>query len=38
MLLTEYRPFKVNKIIAEQAVKENKPLIVSGVLQRAESK
>jgi hypothetical protein len=38
MLLTEYRPFKVNKQIAEQAVKENKPLIVSGVLQRAEAK
>ena len=37
MLLTEYRPFKVNKIIAEQAVKENNPLIVSGVLQRAEA-
>ena len=38
MLLTEYRPFKVNKRLAEQAVKENKPLIVSGVLQRAEAK
>ena len=38
MLLTEYRPFKVKKQLAEQAVKENKPLIVTGVLQRAESK
>ena len=38
MLLTEYRPFKVKKQLAEQAVKENKPLIVTGVLQRAEAK
>ena len=38
MLLTEYRPFNTNKILAEQAVKENKPLIVSGVIQRAEAK
>ena len=37
MLLTEYRPFKVNKQLAEQSVKENKPLMVQGVLQRAES-
>ena len=38
MLLQEYRQFKVDKILAEQAVKENKPLIVQGVLQRAEAK
>ena len=38
MLLTEYRSFKVNKQLAEQAIKENKPLIVSGILQRAEAK
>lgn len=38
MLLTEYRPFDVNKKLAEQAIKENKPLIVSGVIQRAEAK
>ena len=38
MLLQEYRPFKVDKIIAEQAIKKNKPLIVQGVLQRAEAK
>ena len=38
MLLTEYRQFKVNKQIAEQAVRENKPLKVQGVLQRAEAK
>ena len=38
MLLTEYRPFKVKRKLAEQAVKDNKSLIVTGVLQRAESK
>ena len=38
MLLTEYRPFQVDKIIAEQAIKKNTPLIVKGVLQRAEAK
>ena len=38
MLLTEYRQFKVNKRLIEQSIKENKPLIVSGVLQRAEAK
>ena len=38
MLLTEYRPFNVNKRLAEQAVKENTPLIVQGVLQRADAK
>ena len=37
MLLTEYRAFKPNKQLAEQAIKENKPLIVSGVIQRAET-
>ena len=37
MLLTEYRPFKVNKQLAEQSVKENKPLMVQGVLQRADA-
>ena len=38
MLLTEYRPFKVSKQLVEQSIKEKKPLIVSGVLQRAEAK
>ena len=38
MLLTEYRPFKVAKQLAEQSIKANKPLIVTGVLQRAEAK
>ncbi len=37
MLLTEYRPFNINKRLAEQAIKENKPLLVSGVIQRAEA-
>tara|TARA_Y100001973_G_C5163828_1_gene314980 strand:+ start:708 stop:1334 length:627 start_codon:yes stop_codon:yes gene_type:complete len=36
MLLTEYRPFKVDRTLVEQSMKANKPLIVSGVLQRAE--
>ena len=38
MLLTEYRPFKVNKKLVEQSIKENKPLVVSGIIQRAEAK
>ena len=38
MLLTEYRPFKVDRQLAEQSIKNNKPLIVTGVLQRAEAK
>ena len=37
MLLTEYRPFKVNKKLVEQSIKEKKPLIVSGIIQRAEA-
>jgi len=38
MLLQEYRQFKVDKQLVEQSIKENKSLIVSGVLQRAEAK
>ena len=38
MLLTEYRPFHVNKQLVEASIKRNKPLIVSGVLQRANAK
>ena len=38
ILLTEYRPFQVNKQLVEQSIKENKSLIVSGVLQRADAK
>jgi len=38
MLLQEYRLFKVDKQLVERSIKENKSLIVSGVLQRAEAK
>ena len=38
MLLTEYRQFKVDKLLVEQSIKENKPLRVSGIIQRAETK
>ena len=37
MLLTEYRPFKVNKLLVEQSIKENSSLMVSGVIQRANA-
>ena len=37
MLLTEYRPFKVDQRLVEHSIKNNKPLIVSGVIQRAEA-
>jgi len=38
MLLTEYRPFQVNKQIVEASIRDNKPLVVSGIIQRAEAK
>ena len=38
MLLTEYRPFSVDKRLVEQSINENKPLTVKGVIQRAEAK
>ena len=38
MLLTEYRQFKVDKLLVERSIKENKPLMVSGIIQRAEAK
>jgi len=38
MLLQEYRPFKVDKLLVERSIKENKPLMVSGIIQRAEAK
>ena len=38
MLLQEYRPFQVDKQLVERSIKENKSLIVTGVLQRAEAK
>ena len=37
MLLQEYRPFKVDKLLVERSIKENKSLMVSGVIQRAEA-
>ena len=38
MLLTEYRPFQVDKKLAEAALKESKaPFLVKGVIQRAEA-
>jgi hypothetical protein len=38
MLLQEYRPFNVDKQLVEASIKNNKSLIVTGVLQRAEAK
>ena len=34
-LLIEHIPFKVDKLLVEQSIKENKPLRVGGVIQRA---
>ena len=34
-LLTEHIPFQVDKLLVEQSIKENKPLRVSGIIQRA---
>ena len=38
MLLQEYRPFQVDKQLVEASIKANRPLIVTGVLQRANAK
>ena len=38
MLLQEYRPFNVDKRLVEASIKNNKSLVVTGVLQRAEAK
>ena len=38
MLLQEYRPFNVDKQLVEASIRNNKSLIVTGVLQRAEAK
>ena len=38
MLLQEYRPFNVDKQLVEASSKNNKSLVVTGVLQRAEAK
>ena len=37
MLLQEYIPFKVDRQIAEAAIRDNRSLIVEGVIQRAEA-
>ena len=38
MLLTEYRQFTIDKNLIEESIKKNKPLRVSGIIQRAEAK
>ena len=38
MLLTEYRPFQVDKQLVEASISNNQPLVVKGVIQRAEAK
>ena len=38
MLLTEYIPFKVDRQIAEAAIRDNRSLIVEGVIQRGTAK
>ena len=38
MLLTEYRPFQVDKQLIEASIRDNRPLVVTGVIQRAEAK
>ena len=38
MLLREYRPFQVNQQLVEVSIRDNKPLVVTGVIQRAEAK
>ena len=38
MLLTEHIPFTVDKKIIEESINSNKPLVVTGVIQRAEAK
>ena len=38
MLLTEYKPFQVDKQLVEASISNNQPLVVKGVIQRAEAK
>ena len=38
MLLTEYIPFKVNKQLVKESIEKKTPLLVSGIIQRAETK
>lgn len=37
-LLVEHIPFKVDRLLVEQSIKENRPLIVKGILQKAGTK
>ena len=37
-LLTEHIPFKVDRLLVEQSIKENRPLVVKGILQKAGTK
>jgi len=37
-LLVEHIPFKVDRLLVEQSIKENKPLVVKGILQKAGTK
>lgn len=37
-LLVEHIPFKVDRLLVEQSIKENKPLVVKGCLQKAGTK
>ena len=38
MLLTEHIPFTVDKKLIEESISKNQPLVVTGVIQRAEAK
>jgi hypothetical protein len=38
MLLTEHIPFTVDRNVIEESISSNKPLVVTGVIQRAEAK
>ena len=38
MLLTEYIPFKINKQLVKESIEKKTPLLVSGIIQRAETK
>ena len=38
MLLTEHIPFIVNRKLIEESISKNQPLVVTGVIQRAEAK
>ena len=37
-LLVEHIPFKVDRLLVEQSIKENRPLVVKGILQKAGTK